>query len=573
MQELVVESLVVSLAMVVFSVLVDETTQMPLAERDHACETLLFDRPAEPLGIGVEIGTLRRQPNRLNTGALQDLAKDPRIEGIAVVNQMARPAQTAIDRVGHIAGLLLHPRAARLRVDPGDGHAAGSQLDHEEDEVPPEPRQRQHLDGEQIAGRQALPVLLQERLPGHVPAPLGRRVDSVVVQDPLHRGPGDRVAEVRERAADPRVAPPRIVDRHPDHELGDVLSGHWSTSTSAGAAIVCLGDQSPVPTQDRIRGDDARDLRQDPPAEFVTAHSESTTLGVRQAKRPRAQVFSEDPILLPEIVDQIVLVTVHPASEREDEELQRRRHSLRLLGRLDQHRPSLGRFFAPYGVRRLMREHDLQAPPRAGHAHGPKAHDGTITTETPDVMWGTDMTATVTVAEGAACVFVAVDHCATACIGLHAAKRGTRFEALEPIRQGIRERFGGIGEGVARGLRLRHDHGSNYLADDFQQEVAFFGIESSPSFVREPEGNGVAERFIRTLKENLLWVRSFEMIEELRLALLEFKRTYNEQWMLEKYDYRSPAQVRRDLLGPGLKCRRISSHRSGSHSRNAGFCR
>ena len=151
MQELVVESLVGSLAMVVFSVLVDETTQMPLAERDHACETLLFDRPDEPLGIGVEIGTLRRQPNRLNTGALQDLAKDPRIEGIAVVNQMARPAQTAIDRVGQIAGLLLHPRAARLRVDPGDGHAAGSQLDHEEDEVPPEPRQRQHLDGEQIA--------------------------------------------------------------------------------------------------------------------------------------------------------------------------------------------------------------------------------------------------------------------------------------------------------------------------------------------------------------------------------------------------------------------------------------
>ena len=200
-------------------------------------------------------------------------------------------------------------------------------------------------------------------------------------------------------------------------------------------------------------------------------------------------------------------------------------------------------------VRRLMREHDLQAPPRAGHAHGPTAHDGTITTEAPDVRWGTDMTATVTVAEGAAFVFVAVDHCATAGIGLHAAKRGTRFEAREPIRQGIRERFGGIGDGVARGLRLRHDHGSNYLADYFQQAVAFFGIESSPSFVREPEGNGVAERFIRTLKENLLWVRSFETIEELRLALLEFKRTYNEQWMLEKYDYRSPAQVRRDLLG------------------------
>ena len=95
--------------------------------------------------------------------------------------------------------------------------------------------------------------------------------------------------------------------------------------------------------------------------------------------------------------------------------------------------------------RRFMREHDLQAPPRAGHAHGPKAHDGTITTAAPDVMWGTDLTTTVTVGEGAACVFVAVDHCTTECIGLHAV---TCFEALEPIRQGIRQRFGAIGEGV-----------------------------------------------------------------------------------------------------------------------------
>ena len=50
-----------------------------------------------------------------------------------------------------------------------------------------------------------------------------------------------------------------------------------------------------------------------------------------------AQVLPEDPILLPEIRDQIVLVAVHPASERENEELERRRHGLRLLGRLDQH--------------------------------------------------------------------------------------------------------------------------------------------------------------------------------------------------------------------------------------------
>ena len=71
-------------------------------------------------------------------------------------------------------------------------------------------------------------------------------------------------------------------------------------------------------------------------------------------------------------------------------------------------------------------------------------------------------------------------------------------------------------------------------------------MTSSPSFVREPEGNGVAERFIRTLKENLLWVRNFATVAELVEALREFKRQYNEQWLIERHGYRTPAQARAD---------------------------
>jgi hypothetical protein len=64
--------------------------------------------------------------------------------------------------------------------------------------------------------------------------------------------------------------------------------------------------------------------------------------------------------------------------------------------------------------------------------------------------------------------------------------------------------------------------------------------------VREPEGKGCAEHFIRLLKENLLWVRTFATIEELRQALLEFQRTYNAQWILQRHGYRTPAQGRKD---------------------------
>ena len=42
MQELVVESLVVSLTLVMLDVLVDDEAQMPLAERDDTMEALFF---------------------------------------------------------------------------------------------------------------------------------------------------------------------------------------------------------------------------------------------------------------------------------------------------------------------------------------------------------------------------------------------------------------------------------------------------------------------------------------------------------------------------------------------------
>ena len=203
---------------------------------------------------------------------------------------------------------------------------------------------------------------------------------------------------------------------------------------------------------------------------------------------------------------------------------------------------------SPERVRRLMKEHGLQAPHKKGHPHGPRAHDGTIRTEQPDQMWGTDATTTVTTQEGTAFIFVSVDHCTFECIGLHAAKQGNRFEALEPIRQGVREYFGGYAAQKAQGLKVRHDHGPAYMADDFQAELTFLGIEASPSFIREPEGNGCAERFIRLLKENLLWVRTFATIEELRQALWEFRQVYNQQWILQRHGYKTPAQVRQEKL-------------------------
>jgi transposase InsO family protein len=194
-------------------------------------------------------------------------------------------------------------------------------------------------------------------------------------------------------------------------------------------------------------------------------------------------------------------------------------------------------------VLRLMREANLLAPTRTGQPHGPAAHDGTIIPDRPDAMWGIDATAAWT-AEGTATVFIAVDHFTAECVGIHAARKGTRFEALEPLRQGIRNHFDGYREGVAPGLALRHDHGSQFMSDHFQAELRFLGIASSPAFVREPEGNGCAERFIRTLKEQLLWIDRFDSVEALRQALLAFKDRYNREWLIERHGHQTPVAVR-----------------------------
>lgn len=42
-------------------------------------------------------------------------------------------------------------------------------------------------------------------------------------------------------------------------------------------------------------------------------------------------------------------------------------------------------------------------------------------------------------------------------------------------------------------------------------------------------------------------MRHFRDLAELREALAEFRQRYNEHWILERLQYRTPAQARRDF--------------------------
>jgi transposase InsO family protein len=153
-------------------------------------------------------------------------------------------------------------------------------------------------------------------------------------------------------------------------------------------------------------------------------------------------------------------------------------------------------------ILRLMRQHHLLAPRRLGPPNGDPAHAGTIITTAPNEMWGTDATRFYTEQGGWCWFFGAIDHYCDDVVGWHVAKLGDRWAALEPLRQGAREILGGLRKD---GLKIRSDWGPQYIADAWIIEVKWLGMTISPSYVGEPECNGVMEPFIRTLKEQWLY--------------------------------------------------------------------
>ena len=194
-------------------------------------------------------------------------------------------------------------------------------------------------------------------------------------------------------------------------------------------------------------------------------------------------------------------------------------------------------------VLRLMRENNLLSPHRC-RRRGGNPHDGEIITHAPNLMWGTDGVRVFTVDDGWGWIFTAVEHWNAECVGWHVCKRGDRFAALQPISMGLAGLYGSTAAGAARGLALRMDHGSQYLSDHFTNQIKFWGIQPSYAFVAEPQTNGVAERFNRTLKEQIIHGRIYRNIAELRDAVRDFVELYNAQWIVEKNGYLSPAQAR-----------------------------
>ena len=197
-------------------------------------------------------------------------------------------------------------------------------------------------------------------------------------------------------------------------------------------------------------------------------------------------------------------------------------------------------------VLRVLKANQLLSPQRRPQGKV-KAHDGCITTDKPDVLWATDGLRVRTLEEGWIWGFLAVDHHHGEILGVHSAKKGNTFAALQPISMGLMRIRSGVSKGVGQGISLRCDHGSQYISNMFTEQINDWGMNVSMAFVQEPQTNGVAERAVRTLKEQIVYGRVIRNAEDLRQKMIDYMNLYNSTWRLEKNRYRTPNEVRQQL--------------------------
>ena len=194
-------------------------------------------------------------------------------------------------------------------------------------------------------------------------------------------------------------------------------------------------------------------------------------------------------------------------------------------------------------VLRVMRAHKLLSPHR-GRQGTARVHAGTIVTQAPNVMWGTDGVRVFTLDDGWGWIFTAVEHWNAECVGWHVCKVGSRFAALEPIAQGSGASMAPSTPTALEGWRCGWTTAASTCPTTFSTRLRYWGIRPSYGFVEEPETNGVAERWNRTLKEQATHGRIFQNLKEVRDAVTAFVERYNTTWRLEKLGYHTPIEAR-----------------------------
>jgi putative transposase len=218
-----------------------------------------------------------------------------------------------------------------------------------------------------------------------------------------------------------------------------------------------------------------------------------------------------------------------------------------------------------WGVRKvwamLRREHELRVSRKRVwalmHAHGlvlagerepgeppPRGH---VVVPEPNRRWATDLTTVWTARDGWVAITPTIDCGCRSALALVVSKSQDALTVLGSVRNALSAAFGSP-ELVPQGLELRTDHGPQYTGRECEEMLSHWGVSHTYAPIGRPTGNAVVERFIRTMKEEVVWLRDWQTADELREALERWVVLYNVRRPHQALGWKTPSEYRADKL-------------------------
>jgi putative transposase len=176
----------------------------------------------------------------------------------------------------------------------------------------------------------------------------------------------------------------------------------------------------------------------------------------------------------------------------------------------------------------------------------PRTGSSKSVSESLNHRWATDMTHFFCRDAGWCHAIVVMDCWNREVIGYRISKNQNAQVAVGALEDALIHRFHGRKDS-SHGVILRSDNGLIFSSKAFLQLVNAHGLKTEYITPYTPEQNGVVERFMRTMKEECIWLHTFSSFSEAKRIIEDWIREYNTDRPHQELGYNSPVSYKEKL--------------------------
>ncbi len=175
--------------------------------------------------------------------------------------------------------------------------------------------------------------------------------------------------------------------------------------------------------------------------------------------------------------------------------------------------------------------------------------------------WGIDMTKIRLRHLGWVYITIVIDWFSKQIVGYSIGTKSKSSDWFEAVDMAVNSQFpNGVREEVERRcyeLNLMADNGCQPTSDRFKESCKTLGINLAFTSYNNPKGNADTERFMRTMKEECLWINEWDDLEKLTESLTDWFHEYNQNYLHSKLHYKSPTMfalefIRKNKIHPEI---------------------